>query len=529
MSFIRSLVRRKTLAQLSEEAGDPNIEHGHGLKRQLSALNLTMLGVGGIIGAGIFTITGGAAAKFAGPGVVFSFLIGAVLCTLAGLCYAELAAMIPIAGSAYAYTYATMGELVAWIIGWDLCLEYAVGAITVAVGWSGYVHSLMSETLGIPMPDIVHRLFKCPWDLVTLPDGRQLPGLFNVPATLITILASAILYRGMREAGWVNTAIVIVKVTVIVVFIAVGIGVVSSDNLFVNPHATGLMAMVPERITEASFMGHENFTHYGWLENGVLTGASVVFFAYIGFDAVSTAAQETKNPTRDLPIGILGSLVICTILYVLVVVVLTGVVNYRELAVDAPIAVGIDRIVELRGWPTGVSRALTLAVKTAAIAGLTSVIIVLLYGQTRVFYAVSRDGLLPWFDRTHPRFHTPHVATTVTCAIACVAAGVLPMDLLGELTSIGTLLAFLLVCLGVPILRYTQPEVPRPFRLRAPYLVGPLGAAACAYVMYGLPIDTWLRLLVWLLLGFIIYFVYGRKHARITQYVPSSPHVQTFE
>lgn len=520
---IASLFRRKSLSQLIEEAGDPNIEHGHGLKRQLNALSLTMLGVGGVIGAGIFTITGQAAANHAGPGIVFSFLIGAVLCALAGLCYAELSAMIPIAGSAYAYTYATMGELIAWIIGWDLCLEYAVGATTVAVGWSGYLHSLLTETLHVPMPDVVHQLFKCPWDEITLPDGRRLPGIFNVPATLITVAASAILYRGIREAGWVNTAIVVLKVTVIVVFIAVGIGVVSSDLLFVNPSATGVLSMVPEREVIAATADVAASSRYGWGLGGVMTGASVVFFAYIGFDAVSTAAQETKNPARDLPIGILGTLVVCTLLYVLVAMVLTGVVPYRELAVDAPIALGIDRIVELRGWSPSAELALTLAVKTAAIAGLTSVIIVLLYGQTRVFYAVAKDGLLPWFDATHARFHTPHVATIITGAVTCLLAGSLPMNKLAELTSIGTLLAFLLVCLGVPILRSMQPDVPRPFKLRLPYVIGPVGALACLAVMVTLPADTWFRLLAWLVVGFVIYFAYGRKHARTAKIPIDAP------
>lgn len=504
------LFRKKSLESVVEEAGDPNVEHGHGgLARKLDAIHLVMLGIGAIIGAGIFSLTGAAAANYAGPGIVFSFVVGGVLCALAGFCYAELAAMIPIAGSAYAYSYTTMGEIIAWIIGWDLVLEYAFGAVTVSAAWSGYLYSLFHKTLGVEFPELLIRLTKGPFEQVELANGAHVAGLFNLPATLISILAAAILYRGIQESAWVNNLIVVVKVVIVVAFIALGVGVISADNLIVNPQAPGLAALVPP---QAMVDGHLRF---GWLNGGVLTGAGVVFFAYIGFDAVSTAAQETRNPQRDLPIGILGSLVVCTLLYILVALVLTGVVNYRELGVPDPIAVGIDRIVELRGWSAGARGTFTFAVKLGALAGLTSVILVLMLGQTRIFYAMSRDGLLPWFSATHPRFHTPHVATVVTGTFVAAAGGLLPMSLVGELVSIGTLLAFVLVCIGVPLLRLSAPDVPRPFRLRAPFVVGPLGAIACGWVMTGLPLDTWIRLLVWLVIGFVVYFAYGREHSRL--------------
>ncbi|MFO0694462.1 MAG: amino acid permease [Polyangiales bacterium] len=511
------LLRKKSLETVLAEAGDPNVEHGHagGLKRHLGALHLTMLGIGAIIGAGIFSLTGAAAAQYAGPGIVFSFVIGGILCALAGVCYAELAAMIPIAGSAYAYTYTTMGELLAWIIGWDLVLEYAFGAVVVSAAWSGYVYSLFHKTLGIDFPEWAVRLTKGPWETVELANGAHVSGYFNVPATLISLVAAAILYRGIREAAWVNNLIVVVKVVIVVVFIALGFGVVSDANLLVNPAAGGLASLVPA--AEQVLVHGEQVSRYGWGFGGVLTGAGVVFFAYIGFDAVSTAAQETRNPKRDLPIGILGSLAICTTLYVLVAHVLTGVVNYRELGVPDPIAVGIDRIVELRGWHVAARTSFTASVKIGAIAGLTSVILVLMLGQTRIFYAMARDGLLPWFDRTHPRFHTPHVATVVTAVFVAICGGLMPMSLVGELVSIGTLLAFMLVCIGVPVLRVTNPDAPRAFKVRAPFLVGPLGAAACLGVMSNLPPDTWLRLAVWLVIGFGVYFLYSQHHSKLAK------------
>jgi APA family basic amino acid/polyamine antiporter len=510
-----ALFLKKDIHRLAADAHDHNaVEEGHGLKRSLSALNLVSLGVGAIIGAGIFSLTGAAAANYAGPGIAYSFVLGGILCALAGLCYAEMAAMIPVAGSAYAYSYATLGELIAWIIGWDLSLEYAFGAVTVSSAWSGYVYSLFHKTFGIDFPDIVVRLTRGPWENVTLANGTETSGLWNLPASFIVVLVTAILYRGMRESAFLNNIIVAVKLVIVVSFIALGIGMVSWANLIADPNATGLAALVPppEMVNGAS--------HYGWGNGGVLTGAGVVFFAYIGFDAVSTTAQEAKNPARDLPIGILGSLVICTILYILVAVTLTGVVPYRQLAVPDPIAVGIDKIVELRGWSDFARISFTSMVKLGAISGLSSVILVLMLGQTRIFYAMSRDGLLPWFKNVHPIYGTPHTATVVTGVFVALAGGVLPMSVVGELVSIGTLLAFVLVCVGVPILRFTAPDVPRPFKIwggtPGAVAIGGIGAAACLWVMSGLPTDTWLRLIVWLAIGFGVYFGYGRHHS-VTQ------------
>ncbi len=509
---MNQLFQKKNLAEVIREANDPLLAEGHGgpgLKRTLGAFNLTMLGIGAIIGAGIFSLTGTAAANYAGPGIAYSFAIGGVLCAFAGLCYAELASMIPVAGSAYAYSYTTMGELIAWIIGWDLVLEYAFGAVTVAAAWSGYFYSMMHRTLGIEFSDTLVRFTKGPWEQVTLASGTQIAGIWNLPASLIAIVVSVVLYRGIKESAWVNNIIVIIKIAIVLAFIALGLGVVSSANLIANADVSGLASLVPPQI----MVGDE--LRFGWGSGGVLTGAGVVFFAYIGFDAVSTTAQEAKNPKRDLPIGILVSLAICTILYILVAITLTGVVNYRELGVPDPIAVGIDRIVELRGWSASARSIFTFLVKLGAIAGLSSVILVMMLGQTRVFYAMSNDGLLPWFKKTHPRYQTPHIATAVTGVFVALCSGLMPMSLVGELVSIGTLLAFVLVCLGVPILRRTNPDQPRPFRVPAPMAIGTMGALACLWVMSGLPTDTWIRLFVWLAIGFAIYFGYGIKNSRL--------------
>lgn len=516
-----NLFAKKDLSAVIKEATDPNLAEGHhGLKRSLGAFHLTMLGIGAIIGAGIFSLTGAAAANYAGPGIVYSFVIGGILCALAGLCYAELASMIPVAGSAYAYSYTTMGELIAWIIGWDLVLEYAFGAVVVSIAWSGYLVQLF-ESLSHVFPgpggdasasafhlsDSVLLFTKGPFEEVTLSTGQTVRGIWNVPASVVGLTCATVLYRGITESAWVNNLIVVVKVTIVCVFVLLGIGLIVPENLFVNPHASGLLALVPEPVVV------DGASRYGWLFGGVLTGAGVVFFAYIGFDAVSTTAQEAKNPQRDLPIGILGSLLICTILYILVSLTLTGVVHYSELGVPAPIAVGINRIVELRGWEPSAANTFTFFIKLGAISGLTSVILVMMLGQTRIFYAMAKDGLLPWFDRTHPKFKSPHVATLITGGFVALAGGSMPMHLVGELVSIGTLLAFVLVCVGVPILRKTNPDQPRPFKVPAPSIVGPAGALACIGVMIGLPWDTWIRLLVWLVIGFAIYFGYGRKHS----------------
>jgi APA family basic amino acid/polyamine antiporter len=527
------LFAKKDLEKVVKEANDPNLaEGGHGLKRSLGAMHLTMLGIGAIIGAGIFSLTGAAAANYAGPGIAYSFVVGGILCTFAGLCYAELASMIPVAGSAYAYAYTTMGELIAWIIGWDLILEYAFGAVVVSIAWSGYFVQVFTSLDHLfpgslfHLSDSVLLFTKGPFESVTLADGSEVHGLWNIPATVVAAGCAMVLYRGISESAWVNNLIVVVKVTIVCIFILLGIGLVTGDHLFVNPHASGLAALVPEPVPLPSadwtpldgllhtIMGYSP-TRYGWGMGGVLTGAGVVFFAYIGFDAVSTTAQEARNPQRDLPIGILGSLLICTVLYILVAITLTGVVDYHELSVPAPIAVGINRIVELRGWSEGGANTFTFFIKLGALSGLTSVILVMMLGQTRVFYAMSKDGLLPWFENTHPKFKTPHIATVVTGVFVAIAGGSLPMHIVGELVSIGTLLAFVLVCLGVPLLRRSNPNQPRPFKVKAPWVIGILGALSCAYVMIGLPPDTWLRLFIWLVIGFAVYFGYGRSHSRL--------------
>jgi APA family basic amino acid/polyamine antiporter len=508
------LFKTKSLQQLLEDAGDPNAAEGHsgGLKRTLGAVNLTALGIGAIIGAGIFSLTGTAAAYYAGPGIVYSFVIGGILCALAGLCYAEMAAMIPVAGSAYAYSYATMGEFIAWIIGWDLVLEYAFGAVTVSVSWSGYLVSLLKKTLGIHLPDSVLMFTQGPWsEPITFNDGSQGHGIWNVPASFVALVVAGVLYRGMRESAVVNNIIVAVKVTIVVIFIVLGWAVVDHANWIGNPAASGLSSLVPP--VGPSTRAGETIISFGW--PGVLTGAGVVFFAYIGFDAVSCTAQECKNPTRDLPIGILASLVVCTILYILVALVLTGVVHYPDLGVPDPVAVGIDRIVQLRHWSPAATKTLTFLVKCGALSGLTSVILVMMMGQTRVFYAMSKDGLLPWFSKPHEKFGTPYVATALTGVFVAVCGGLMPMSLVGELVSIGTLLAFVLVCVGVFILRFKRPHQPRPFRVPGFIIVAPLGAIACLWVMSGLPRDTWIRLVVWLLIGFAIYFTYGKKNSKL--------------
>ncbi len=509
-----SLFIKKDLKKLIADAGDPNAsEHSQsgGLKRHLSALNLTLLGIGGIIGAGIFSLTGMAAANYAGPGIVFSFVIGGVLCAFAGLCYAEMAAMVPVSGSAYAYSYATLGELIAWIIGWDLILEYAFGAVTVAAAWSGYFISLLHKTLGIELTDLVLRFTKGPWESVVLADGSSVAGIWNLPASFISLFVGAILYKGIRESASLNNIIVFIKVAIILSFIFLGWGVIDAINWNANPAATGLAALVPA-MAESTRNG-QSIMSYGW--PGVLTGAGVVFFAYIGFDAVSTTAQEAKNPQRDLPIGILASLFICTAIYILMALVMTGVVPYKELAVPDPVAVGVDRIVALKGWSTSAQKTLAFSVKFGALMGLTSVILVLMLGQTRIFYSMAKDGLLPWFSELHSKFQTPHKATVVTALFVALCSGCMPMSLVGELVSIGTLLAFVLVCLGVVILRVKHPEIERPFKAPLFWFVGPAGAVSCLWVMSGLPHDTWARLFIWLAIGFVIYFGYGKRNSKL--------------
>lgn len=507
-----SIFRKKDLNLLISDAADPHLkEGGKALKRSLTAFHLVMLGIGGIIGAGIFVLTGSAAANYAGPAVVYSFIISGLLCAFAGLCYAEMAAMVPVAGSAYTYSYATMGEFIAWIIGWDLVLEYAFGAVTVSVGWSGYFISLVQKTLGIHFSDTMLRLTKGPWEQIALNDGTMVNGYWNLPASFIALVVAYILYKGIKEAAWINNIIVAIKVTIVVVFIFLGWGVLSTQNWMANPNLSGFMALIPEK---AMIVRHgQEMMSFGF--SGVLTAAGVVFFSYIGFDAVSTTAQEAKNPQRDLPIGILGSLFICTILYVLMSLTMTGVVNYKDLNVADPVALGVDRIAVLRGWSDSTALFFSGSVKLGAVAGLTSVVMVLMLGQTRVFYAMAKDGLLPWFDRVHPKLQTPHIATVVTGIFVALCGGVMPISIVGELVSIGTLLAFVLVCIGVIILRIKAPNVERPFKTPVYWLTAPLGVVSCIWVMCNLPHDTWIRLVVWLALGFMIYFAYGIRHSKL--------------
>lgn len=510
---MKHLLLKKNISRLVAEAEDTNIEGhgGGGFKRHLTAFSITMLGMGAIIGAGIFSLTGVAAANYAGPGIIYSFIIGGVLCAFAGLCYAEMAAMVPVSGSAYAYSYATLGEFIAWIIGWDLILEYAFGAVTVAASWSGYFVSLLKKSLGIHFSDTMLSLTKGPWEQVTLNDGTVVNGIWNLPASFVALLVMLVLLRGIKESTTLNNIIVVVKIAIIAGFIILGWSVVDSANWIADSAASGISALVPP--TGLSVRDGQEILSYGW--SGVLTGAGVVFFAYIGFDALSTTAQEAKNPQRDLPIGMLCSLFLCTAIYIIMALVMTGVVPYKSLGVADPVAVGVDAIVARRGWDQTTGSLISSIVKFGALSGLTSVVLVMMLAQTRIFYAMSKDGLLPWFKDVHPKFGTPYIATVVTGGFVAIAAGAMPMSLVGELVSIGTLLAFVLVCAGVFILRKTQPEIRRPFRTPAYWFVAPAGMLSCLWVMTGLPRDTWLRLIIWLMIGFIIYFSYGLKNSRL--------------
>ena len=459
---------------------------GQELKRTLSASNLVALGIGCIIGTGIFVLTGTAAANHAGPALTISFIISAFGCVMAGLCYAEFAAMIPVSGSAYSYSYATLGEFIAWFIGWDLILEYLFASSTVAVGWSGYVVSFLNDW-GIHIPAY---LCQAPFDHIP-GEGWILTGsLINFPAIFIVLLVAGLLITGIKESVTVNNIIVVVKLAVILLFIGFGLSYIDTTNW---------IPYIPENTG--------NFGEFGW--SGILTGAGVIFFAYIGFDAVSTVAQETKNPQKDMPKGILISLLVCTVLYVLVTAVLTGIVNYKELNVAAPIALAIDKVGDALMW-------LRPLVKVGAIAGLSSVILVMLMAQSRIFYSISKDGLLPpIFSKVHKRFKTPHITTVIVGLVSATIAGLFPINILGELVSIGTLMAFTIVCISILILRKKRPEIHRPFKTPWVPLVPILGALICTAQMIALPFDTWLRLIIWMIVGVVIYSLYGIKHSKM--------------
>jgi APA family basic amino acid/polyamine antiporter len=475
------LFRRKSVTALqAEAAGD------HRLKRALGPLNLTALGIGAIIGTGIFVLTGTVAAQNAGPAVVLSFALAGVASIFAALCYSEFASVVPMAGSAYTYSYATLGEFVAWIIGWDLVLEYALSATTVAIGWSGYIVSFLKD-LGIHIPA---EFQAARGTVVTLADGSTATALFNIPAVLIIAIVTTLLVVGIKESASVNNVIVFIKLAVVVLFIVLTVRHLNPDNWtpFIPPN-TG------------------DREHFGF--SGVVAGAAIVFFAYIGFDAVSTAAQEAKNPQRDMPIGIIGSLVICTVLYIAVAAIATGVMPYQQLDVPDPIA----RVADYAGL--GVFASL---IKMGAIAGLTSVILVQLLGQSRVFYSMSRDGLLPPFvQKIHPRFRTPYITSIVTGLAVAIPAAILPVRDAAKLVSIGTLLAFVIVCSGVLVLRIREPNLHRPFKTPFVWFVAPAGALSAAYLMFYLDAQTWIRLLIWLAIGLAIYFLYGRTHSSLAR------------
>jgi len=478
------LFRRKSVTDLQKEA-----DTDKSLKRALSALNLTTLGIGAIIGTGIFVLTGTVAAVNAGPAVVLSFVLAGVASIFAALCYAEFASLVPMAGSAYTYGYATLGELIAWIIGWDLVLEYALGAVTVAIGWSGYVVSFLRTALHFDFPCA---LSAARGTLVQCADGTAVTAVFNLPAVIIIAIITTLLVVGIKESATVNNGIVFVKLAVVLLFIFGAAHAVTSANWkpFIPPsEGPGL---------------------YGW--SGVMTGAAIVFFAYIGFDAVSTAAQEAKNPQKDMPIGIIGSLLICTVLYIIVSGIATGVVPYKELNVPDPIAVAADRAG--MGWMSDI-------IKFGAIMGLSSVILVMLLGQSRVFWTMSRDGLLPQFvNSIHPKFRTPWITSIVTGIAVAFVSSLLTVRDASSLVSIGTLLAFVIVSIGIMVLRVREPKLKRAFRTPWIWFVAPAGAASALALMFSLPWRTWERLILWFAAGMVIYFGYGMYASNLGEGAP---------
>jgi APA family basic amino acid/polyamine antiporter len=482
-----SLFATKSLDRIMAES-----ESGeHKLRRTLGPMNLMSLGIGAIIGAGLFSLTGIAAAQNAGPAVALSMVVAGIGCAFAGLCYSEFSCMIPVAGSAYTYAYTTLGEWLAWIIGWDLVLEYAVGASTVSISWSGYVVSLLHD-LGIDLPA---QLVAGPFEPLSLPDGRMIHGMINLPAVFIIVCISMLLMTGIKQSARTNAVIVVIKLMVVLVFIGLGWLYINRANYtpFIPPN---------EGV----------FGQYGF--SGIMKGAGTIFFAYIGFDAVSTAAQEARNPQKDMPIGIIGSLAICTVLYILFSIVLTGIVNYKELGVAAPVAVAVDKTPYL--W-------LNKLIKFGIICGFTSVILVMLLGQSRVFYSMSRDGLVPKvFSAIHPAWRTPWRSNMLFCLFVAPFSAFLPLSVVGHMTSIGTLFAFVIVCAAVWIMRRTQPGAPRPFRTPWVPAVPILGIGWNFAMMYSLGWENWLRLGIWLVIGQIIYFGYSRYHSHLRVKEPAT-------
>ena len=476
-----NLLRRKSVTQLQADALTD-----HRLKRALGATNLTALGIGAIIGTGIFVLTGTVAAQNAGPAVVLSFVLAGVASIFAALCYSEFASLVPMAGSAYTYGYATLGEVFAWIIGWDLILEYALGAVTVSIGWSGYVVSFLHD-IGI---DIPAQLSAARGTLITLADGTQVAAIFNLPAVIIIGIVTLLLVIGIKESANANNVIVIIKVAVVLLFIVGAAHAVNPANWHpFMPPSTGVRGQ------------------FGW--SGVMQGAGIVFFAYIGFDAVSTAAQEAKNPQRDMPIGIIGSLLICTVLYILVSGLATGIMSYRDLNVPDPIAVAADHAG--LGWMSSL-------IKLGAIAGLSSVILVMLLGQSRILWTMADDGLMPKFvSKVHPKFRTPWITTILTGVVVAFFAAILPIRDAASLVSIGTLLAFVIVSIGVLVLRVREPELPRKFKAPIVWFVAPMGALSALYLMISLPWRTWERLIIWFVIGMVVYLFYGVRRSNLAR------------
>ncbi|MBU6384517.1 MAG: amino acid permease [Planctomycetes bacterium] len=493
-----NLFARKTLEELNEEAR----AQGDGtLKRHLGPVNLILLGIGAIIGAGLFVRTAAAAAGHAGPSVTLSFIVAAVGCALAGMCYAEFSAMTPVSGSAYTYSYATMGELFAWIIGWDLVLEYALGAATVAIAWSQYLNKLIESFIG-PAYMIPYQFCHSPFESVMV-DGQKISGIVNLPAVFILLILTLILVRGIKESAVFNAIVVSVKVLIVILFIALG-------WQFINP--ANHVPFIPEVTTvQDSITGQEHPFGGIW---GILGGAGVVFFAFIGFDAVSTVAQETKKPERDMPIGILGSLIVCTVLYILFSWVLTGIAPYEDFrdptkGKEASVAYAIQTYMTGYGW---LGKFITVAI----LFGFSSVILVMLLGQSRVFYSMARDGLVPKvFSELHPVFHTPAKSNWIFFVFVSIFAAFIPDSVVGDMTSIGTLFAFALVSIGIIIMRKSDPDAPRPFRTPLVPLVPILAVLVCGSMIAGLGLGNWLRLGVWLAIGMVIYFAYGVKNSRV--------------